>query len=428
MDVLTLTKELVALQSVNPFLTFEQDGRTYGVGSEGPILAYIEDYLRKDGWNVRRQCVQAGQKLLIEGQTKLIPERYNLLAEKGDGPCSLLLFGHVDTVDVKAGWQTNPFEASEIIVNGRPRFTGLGTNDMKSGLAAILEGSRGIQPQGYKLKLAFLVDEEFWSFGAVRLLESDFLDDVALTLVPEISEDCADPESQWIGLGRLGRSEFQIDVHGHACHGADAFVHPDAVNAVHEAVALEALVIAHCRKSYREFENQGVKVGNSAYLNSHGGGRAILSVPDHASFILDRSFVPGESIEEEYARLRQLIDRAAEEDRIDHRAKVELSIRPRPTPPCKPYFFPPDHTAVQYVADAARGIGTKVAFGIGRSVADENRLAERGICTIILGPHGSGSHTSNEWVDCQSIVRLSGIYRAICGDFAKLPVLLAAIG
>ncbi len=57
----------------------------------------------------------------------------------------------------------------------REIMTGLGANDMKAGLAAALEALAPLEPDGWRIKLAFGVDEEFPPTGGyVPLSRSDF--------------------------------------------------------------------------------------------------------------------------------------------------------------------------------------------------------------------------------------------------------------
>ena len=424
MDVLQLTRELVRINSVNPFDTVEHNGRTCGFGNETKINLFLEALLQENGFTVQRQVVQPPITVEQNGKLFQLPERYNLLAEKGTGKHSILLFGHTDTVDVKAGWQTDPFEATEQDVNDRPRLLGLGANDMKSGLAAIVAATSTTVPKDFKIKIAFLVDEEFWSFGAVELVKSDFLNDVALAVAPEISDPTSDPDCQYIGLGRLGRCEYEFHVGGVASHGSDVFIDPKMVNAVHESVKLERKVIDYCESLRRDFTADGISVRNSAYINFHQGGRAILSVPDAASFILDRSLMPGEDAESELEKLRMMAVGSLKDGTLDSRAQIRVGIRPRPTPPCNPFYFPSSLPMVKFIHGIVDRISPRSTLGIGRSVADENRIAERGICTIVLGPHGAGSHTPSEWVDVLSILRLKETLEAIC-ESPSLSELLA---
>ena len=415
-DPLELLGELVAINSVNPFETVQAGERTLGIGNEGPINEYLEQILTGLGFAVRRQYFQQDETVEVAGQERHIPARYNLLAEKGQGTRSLLLFAHTDTVDVKDGWKTNPFQLTAEMQDGRKILRALGANDMKGGIASFISAVSMIDepPADWNIKIALFADEEFWSFGAVAALQDEFLSDVELALVPEISEAGCDSTVQWLGVGRLGRSEFVFDVTGHACHGADAFVHPKAVNAVQEAAKLEVEVINYCESIRKEFSLDGIKVTNSAYLNQHIGGKGILSVPDKSSFVLDRTLVPGEDPEQELVRLRRVIADAIAAKKVDSRAQFTVEPRKRPTPACKPYSFAPSSTPVAFVANAAKDLSPEIMFGIGRSVADENRIAELGIPVVIIAPNGEGSHTSEEWVDAESLIRIRDIfYRAI---------------
>ena len=113
LDPIALVRALVALNSVNPFETVKSEKDEIGIGNEGPIGEHLEGILKSLGFAVRRQYFQNEETILSSNQERQIPARFNLLAEKGEGDKSLLLFAHTDTVDVKDGWQTDPFTLTE---------------------------------------------------------------------------------------------------------------------------------------------------------------------------------------------------------------------------------------------------------------------------------------------------------------------------
>ena len=121
LDPVELTQELVAINSVNPFKTHRDKSSELelGQGNEAEINLRIEELLKSLGFKVTRQLVQEKCDLTVDGQTVRLPERWNVLAEKGTGKHSILLFGHTDTVDVKDGWRTNPFTLTPVDVEGR---------------------------------------------------------------------------------------------------------------------------------------------------------------------------------------------------------------------------------------------------------------------------------------------------------------------
>ena len=413
LDAIALLEHLVSIDSSNPFQTVPGKDGEIGIGNEAEINVTLEGYLKGQGFKTSRQLVQAHTVAELKGRRVEVPERFNILAEKGSGDKSILLAAHTDTVEIKSGWKSNPLRVTESVEEGRVRLSGLGVNDMKAGIACILAAAWEEPPPGWKIKVAFVVDEEFWSFGALRLSKSDFLNDVKFALVPEIGETSQGPEVQWIGLGRLGRTEFVFDVEGHACHGADVFIHPHVVNAVHEAVKLEQEIVQYCESAKKVFEVEGVSTVNSAFINLHEGGRGILTVPESARFIVDRSLLPGESAEEERLRLEQIVKEAYEKGILHENVVVKVTERPRPTPTARPYFIAPSSPVVQFTTDVVRELCEEIEYGIGRSVADENRLAECGIPTISLGPSGRRSHTPEEWLDRDSLVRVTKIYSQV---------------
>lgn len=421
MSALELLESMVRIPSVNPFRYFSRpDGRGFvGLGAEAEMNIFVESQLRDAGFEITRQMLHAEERLQIDGVQVEIPARWNVLGVRyptgtWNGK-SILLFGHTDTVDVKQGWESDPFSITRRTVDGRELWFGLGANDMKGGLAAVLNAVRGASAHEYAIKVAFVVDEEFYSFGAELLCQSDFLSDVVLAIAPEIGdtiggEDLGSTYHQAIGIGRTGRVEYDFAVVGRACHGADAFIHPDAVNAVHESAKLQAALASDCAAVRREFAAHGARALNSAYISYHHGGEAMLSVPDKASFVLDRTFLPDESPDRELTRLRDLVAILQRDERIDPRAKIAVTPHPRPTSPCKPYVFAPEHPEIQRLVAAVKQHAAGFSYRIGRSVADENRVAVLEIPTITLGPVGAGSHTNREWVDPQSVVKVSEIF------------------
>lgn len=424
MEARELLKTMVRIPSVNPFRYYRHpNGKDYvGFGAEQRMNEFVEQALRSAGFEVSRQFLHQDVTVTEAGGELPVAARWNVLGvryPKGQwNGKSLLFFGHTDTVDVKQGWQTDPFVVTERVVEGQTRWYGLGANDMKAGLAAILQAIATSQSSHYAVKVAFLVDEEFYSFGAELLCASSFLDDVVIAIAPEIGDDSSPTVSepgghQLVGIGRTGRVEYDFTVVGKACHGADAFIHPDAVNAVHESIKLQAALVERCTRLRKVFGAFGAEVLNSAYISSQSGGEPMLSVPDRAAFVFDRTFTPDESPDVELTELRALIEKLQRDGVVDSRAAVSVEPRARPTPPCKPYVFSPELPEIKRVLGAVAAHSARFSMMIGRSVADENRVALRGIPTVILGPSGSGSHTPEEWVDPVSVERISRIFSAL---------------
>ncbi len=142
----------------------------------------------------------------------------------GKGP-TVVLNGHMDTVNLSPpGWTRNPSGELE-----GDRFYGLGSADMKGGLAALMGAfvELGNLPRRERPNVIFTAvsDEEGYSRGAWELIRSGKLDKADLVLV-------AEPTNESLMLGaRGGRFVVQVEVIGKKAHAARPSL---GVNAVEE--------------------------------------------------------------------------------------------------------------------------------------------------------------------------------------------------
>jgi acetylornithine deacetylase/succinyl-diaminopimelate desuccinylase-like protein len=215
----------------------------------------------------------------------------------------------------------------------------------------------------------------------------------------------------WIGVGRLGRTEFEIEVIGKSCHGADASISGLSINAVHEATILQNALLNEYLNKKCNYIDGPLEISSSQYISSSEGGRAILSVPEYAKFTIDKSFIPGEIAEDQIKEITDIIKELQSSGLLNKDTQIKISERERPTPPCKPYALKLESETVQKITSILERLNIEPRYGIGRSVADENKIAETGIPTLILSPNGQGSHTNEEWVDSRSLEQLELVYK-----------------
>src|SRR3989338_860680 len=203
METKELLRKIVEINSIFP--------------NEKALAEFVESYLLNLGFSVHRQQVSEN--------------RFNILAEKGDGDKALLFYGHLDTVPVYGDWKTDPLVLSE----DGDTLNGLGVVDMKGGVVAILKAIENKNISGFKLKVAFGVDEENISEGGHVLVNSRWCDDVVAAIVPETgtsTEPSIGPRA--ILLGRRGRAAYIIKVPGFSVHGASGL----GFNAIEEAAKI----------------------------------------------------------------------------------------------------------------------------------------------------------------------------------------------
>ena len=204
---------------------------------------------------------------------------------QGGRPGKTLLFsGHIDTVPVVGGWDTDPHTAVLKTVGGEERLYGLGASDMKSGIALMLAlaeymGGKGPDAFSGVLSMAFLPDEEAYSVGARTLIKHGVKADVSVMTEPGFGQ---------IYVGGPGKMLVKAVAKGKACHGARP---EEGINAVVELAKLIAVLDKIPLKDDGEMGPQqyvpfSIKGGPDHYS---------LSVPQDCYCFISKQLVPGET-------------------------------------------------------------------------------------------------------------------------------------
>ena len=124
------------------------------VGNERELAEYLKSEVEALGLKAELDLVEPGR-----------PNIYARLAGVESGK-RLHFNGHMDTVPVVHGWDTDPF--TPVIKNGK--IFGLGACDMKAGIACTLNVLRAYIESNYSFKgeLSFsgVIDEEAYGKGA----------------------------------------------------------------------------------------------------------------------------------------------------------------------------------------------------------------------------------------------------------------------
>lgn len=312
-------------------------------------------------------------------------DRFNIVAtmnESAQGP-TIGLYGHLDTVPAAADWEQDPWTPQ--VENDR--FFGLGACDMKAGNLAILETLR--QVDDCSIKVAFGVDEEYMSKGSTALNDAGLFDDVDCIFVPEPADR---ERPTQIGMGRRGRISIDVTVEGQAAHAAT----PEAgESAIQNAMQLIREINAIELGTDPDMGEADLTIRS---LEADAGS---LSLPDTAQMIIDRHMVPGEPIEQCLDQVRQAADRVS--------VSADVTLRDRPTPYLTPYKTSNDGLASQFL-DTVEAMYGEVEIQYGRSVADENRLAELDVPVMTAGPIGDNIHQGGEWVNLESVADLIELY------------------
>lgn len=349
-------------------------------GKEQKLAEWITDYLIDLGVQVELQKV-TGKRQNI----------YTICHFSDEGPF-LTFNGHLDTIPVVDGWKTNPFQAE---LNKDCLF-GLGSWDMKSGLAALLEVFRVLISNGEALKgtIAFsaVVDEEAYSLGAKALMQTEIANSDAIV----IGEPWFGDKKRPIFLGSTGKLLYEVIAKGKAAH---AFEPDKGISAIDDMVRFLNKLEKLPFKNHPLFGE-----GNQCVLKVAGGFKQYsLLVPEECTAIINRLTVPGESAEEVLDKIRKIA--------LDNRLPSRFKIR-RIDPSYEPYILSKEEPIFLKFINAYQRVLHKLPnFAYHRMITDANiytGLAR--IPTLIFGPEGNSIHMANECVYLNSLEAVLKIY------------------
>lgn len=377
-----ILKTLVSIPSVFP--------------DEQGLALWLEDFLKASGFKLQRH--------------KIADNRWNILAEKGKGETALLFYGHMDTVPKYGNWKTEPFK----LTADNDRLFGIGSCDMKGGIAAILDAVITTQTDK-KIKLLFGVDEENISEGAWRAVKDkrSWFKDVEMALVAEPGASATQTGGvNVITLGRRGRVVFSVEIFGKSAHGA----HPEkGINAIDEASKL-VVALGKIKLQKNPLLGEG-----TLFVRKFESQSTSLSIPDSAYLEIDRHLVLPETIQSAKSQLEKLIQDLYKTNKLSKNAdsKIKVSVKVRETPYIEPYITKVSNPFVQNILSLMKSNFTQnIVINYGKSVADDNIFAtELKVPVITIGPRGGNIHGANEWVSKESLNDVSKLYKLIIERF-----------
>jgi acetylornithine deacetylase len=370
-----LLKDLVGEDSVNPSLVS-------GAAGEQHIARRL------------MSAIQGGIGLRVREQI-VAPGRPNIVAElEGRAPGRSLMFcGHIDTVGV-AG-MTNPFSGEE----RDGRIYGRGSQDMKGGIAAMVDAARVIVEGGGldagKLIIACVVDEEHASIGADALVTRWRADGAVVT----------EPTDLQVAVAHKGFEWVEIETEGRAAHGSRPREGRDAIRYMGRVLnGLDAID--------RQLQSRPPhKLLGTASLHASliEGGRELSSYPDRCHLQMERRTLPGEAPGAGAREVDDLLVKLRGEDPDFKAASKAMFAR-------SPYEVASDHALPQAMLRAA---GSSLA-PIGMSFwTDAAILGEAGIPSILFGPMGAGLHSTEEWVNIQSVLKCRDALVELARDWCR---------
>ena len=366
-------------------------------GDEGPIQAYLSEYLKKLGLEV--DCFVPSLEELKTHPAFVDPHqsydgRPNLVGTwKGSGGGRSLLFnGHIDVIPEGAAdnWKHGPWSAD--IEDGK--MYGRGTSDMKSGAAAMTMAIRAIQASGVRLKgdivAEYVMDEELTGNGTLACVMRGYKADAGI---------CCETSSMCVQPGSIGRIWYTIQIKGKAA----------GIQRRYEGVSgieLGYLVT----NAVAEFERQRVsQVSHPLYPDILGAipcmigqfesGSYNSAFPDNCILKGSMATVPGEDsaqVKKEF--VSYITKRVAEQHPWFQEHPPEVIFTGYFAEPSE---IPTDSPIVQELCRSfEREMGVQPVISGREGAADIRHLNTYGDTpTVIFGPGRTEQmHANNEWV------------------------------
>lgn len=296
----------------------------------------------------------------------------NLVARTALGRSTrLLLAGHTDTV---------PANGNAVARIDGDTLWGLGSTDMKAGLAVMVELARTVAEPAVDVTYVFYAAEEVAAvhngLGQLFLDRPDLLvADVALL---------GEPTGATIEAGCQGTMRFQVTLRGARAHTARPWM---GRNAIHKLGRVLAAVEAH---PTREPVIDGCRYREALQAVAVDGGVAGNVVPDLASVTLNHRFAPDRSAAEAEALVRQVLAPVLEDG--DEVEVVDVADAAAPSL---------DHPVLAALIDRnALPVDAKLGW------TDVARFAAHGIPAANFGPGDARlAHTADERVERAPIER-----------------------
>jgi len=372
MDSIQLTRELIALESMNPG------------GSETACAQHLGALLDKAGFAIRYH--------------EFAPGRTSLVASRGGSPGSqhLCFAGHIDTVPLgNAAWSVDPFAGE--IRDGK--LYGRGSTDMKAGIAAFVTAAiemGTVLDDGPGMLLIMAAGEETGCEGSRPL---------GAALAKEFSVGAmviAEPTYNLPKVGHRGAFWLRMTASGKSAHGS---MPEHGINALYKA--------ARAAGKLEDFDfniaRHPLLGGNSLSVGNMHAGQNVNLVPDHAVMEVDIRTIP--SVDHE--QLREGLRSYLGEDIDSAEAFVDLDS----------VWTDPDHPWMQTVFDLVTphlGERPEVAALPFFTDAAVLQPAFDNVPTVILGPGDTHmAHQTDEFCTVDRIPVAVRMYQDIVSSWAR---------
>lgn len=323
-DLVALTRDLIRIPTINP------PGEAYTecaelIGRRLAARGFAVRYIRGEG---------------APGDSDRYP-RTNVVARREghrSGPC-VHFNGHIDVVEVGAGWTVDPF--SGLVRDDK--IYGRGACDMKGGLAAAIIAVEALLEADPDfpgaIEISGTVDEESGGFGGVAhlaelgLFSRPRVDHVIIPEPLNVDRIC---------LGHRGVWWAEIETRGRIAHGSMPFLGDSAIRhmaAFLSAIEAELYPSLDARQTKMPIVPDGARRSTLNINAIHGGlaeghsGFPSAVVADSCRIVLDRRYLIEENVDDVRREVLSLLeDLKRDRPRFDYAMKELWTVAPTMTP------------------------------------------------------------------------------------------------
>jgi len=326
------------------------------------------------------------------------PGRLNVIGKingKNKGK-SLVLNGHLDTVP-----PNDSMKSYEPKINGGKVY-GLGTCDMKGGVAAMLYSLIIIKRKDIELDgdLYFtgVIGEESGGTGTRFLINSGFRPDYFII---------GEPTELKIVNSHKGCFLLDVIIEGKAAH---ASMPEKGAN----AIAAMGNFIYKINKEYIPELNKRIQKGLGSPTINFGiiqGGKKVNVVADKCVLQIDRRWIASEKNEQLTKEIEKfLIDVCKKNKDLKFYTVQKLP----PDGYFGPFYFPENNEFVSICKDAVSMTGRKPLMSSMPGWTDGATILHAGIPTLILGPGSAEqAHTADEFITIREVIDAVKIYLSL---------------
>lgn len=343
MDVKDILKDLVSFNTIKDKQNKE-------------IMDYIDNYLKKYDFKTKRI-----NKCLIA---------YN------SQNANIGFVGHTDTVNYES-WDGNPFELQE--ENGR--LIGLGSCDMKGGIAAILSAINKIDLNKNKIALYFTNDEEI-SFEGIKTIKN-------MIKPPNII--IGEPTNVIPIYGTKGVLELRIEFYGIKCHSSTP---NKGISAIMETIKFITELNNYYEKEIKkDLVNDFEIPYTTMNIGMINGGETVNSVAGKCEITIDFRIVKEEQLTIILRKIQTILKKY----------KSNLIVKQKIAPKI-------NNSDITFLENISTKKETKCYLTEG-SFIDKN--------FIILGPGPDTSHQKDEYIEYSLLKKTESLYQTIIEYYNK---------